>query len=56
MNQEEEIVIVLGNEPETTEEKQCECLYEFQWRADGFDMMNPNLCCDVCLAVYKNGL
>ena len=37
------------------EHKECECLYEFKWRGDGFDALNLNLCCDVCLEVYNNG-
>ena len=36
-------------------EKECECLYEFKWNHDGFDMLNKNMCCDVCLEVYERG-
>ena len=36
-------------------EKECECLYEFKWKHDGFDMLNKNMCCDVCLEVYERG-
>lgn len=53
---EEEIVMLVGAEMEVDEkEKECECLYEFKWQHNGFDMINKNMCCDVCLEVYERG-
>jgi len=47
---EDEVVEVVENK-----EKECECLYDFKWNHDGFDMLNKNMCCDVCLEVYERG-
>ena len=49
-----EIVQPYTGEQDTTV-NECECLYDFKWTLPGYDCVNINLCCQVCLDTYRRG-